>query len=126
MAKGSTAEHMLKIGKKTQFSTETGKAAQPLSVIQRNINDIVLDGMTKRLMMTKKGSSMTNCESMNKKLVESAADGDIQAIKIIISYAMSNAPKESTVEKTETGIRVVTNNAQVAELINELWHKTGE
>ena len=121
-----TDKQMENLKKRKKFTTETAREAQPKSVKKRMDNAAMVEDLYKRLGMTAKGKTKSNGERINIHLAEDAADGDLQAAKLVYGILQANAPKETTIEQTDSGIKVVTNNPQVAELIDGLWHKSGE
>lgn len=120
MAANKTKENMEKIGKGTQFSSETAKAAQAASVVSRNLHTLMVESYNRELMKKAKGSTLTKQEKITKQVIDKAAEGDVQMIKIYTSVALSTQIKETRVEETDKGILITSVGAITADEATQL------
>lgn len=120
MGRGKAKELLKEIGQNTRFSSETAREAQKRSVASRNLHSMMVESFERELAKKAKGSKLTKQEKITKQVVDKAAEGDIQMIKIYASVALSTQVKETKMEETENGILITTVGAITTEETTEL------
>ena len=120
MARGRTKEELEKISKNTRFSSETARAAQAAAAASRTLHSLMVESYNRELLKKAKGSTLTKQEKITKQIVDGAAEGDVQMIKIYTSVALSTQVKETRVEQTDKGILITSVGAITPEETAEL------
>lgn len=119
MGRGRTKEELEKTRK--PFTSETAREAQKKSVASRNLHTMMVKTIERELAKKVKGvKGVTKQEKISKQIVDGAADGDVQMIKIYTSIALSTQVKETHVEATDKGILITSVGAITPEEIAEL------
>ena len=88
------------------FTSETAREAQKASAASRSLHSLMVDSYNRELMKKAKGSKLTKQEKITKQIVDGAAEGDVQMLKIYTSVALSTQVKETRVEETDKGILI--------------------
>ena len=120
MARGKTKEELAEISKNTRFTSETARAAQAASVPSRNLHSLMVESYNRELAKKAKGSTLTKGEKITKQIIDKAAEGDVQMIKIYTSVALSTQVKETRVEETDKGILITSVGAISPDEFGEL------
>ena len=97
---------MAEIGKKTRFTSETARTAQAAGAASKTLHSLMVESYNRELMKKAKNSKLTKQEKITKQIVDGAAEGDVQMLKIYTSVALSTQVKETRVEETDKGILI--------------------
>ena len=120
MKKGKSKEELAEIGKNTRFTSETARAAQASGAASKTLHSLMVESYNRELAKKAKGSTLTKGEKITKQIVDKAAEGDVQMIKIYTSVALSTQVKETRVEETDKGILITSVGAITADEATQL------
>ena len=102
------------------FTSETAREAQKASAASRSLHSLMVESYNRELMKKAKGSTLTKGEKITKQIIDKAAEGDVQMIKIYTSVALSTQVKETRVEETDKGILITSVGAISPDEFREL------